>query len=433
MRDKSDSWLARCLCRLLRFVVAAHNMKSNISTDKVTNHNQSDLTKTIQMLGRAQYIGATMVTRSAILLQIIAIIVSLFAVYDIIFFETPQLIISANYHGGDIAGFSHTAEFNQTVPPEIAINTSSCLWIHHTNYGRSGNRIIQIKEIDTILSHCSGVATSSSDTNKDPAVAFSPITLATRGPLAVDSLLEVAARSCREVTYEWGAVAKLVQGCSATPAYRIHRQSTGRNDGTGVLSDVLFNVFTDMKIWKLYPFADMMVMYFRGGDVLSPDADYRYFQGPCSLFLEAWNYVNASRLMLVFDPEADINPCVDVVRNKVPASTIIPTPCDSVGCHLTLVGLAPYLVISGFTTFANQAIALFPNRRRIIFEYFCSHPPAYDGTSTKVCAKGNTTAFSPWTYTDTTRSQMLSTPSELVLGDFTRASMHEYLNRTTQT
>jgi hypothetical protein len=323
------------------------------------------------------------------------------------------------------------ADFSQPLPSHTAMNSSSCLWIHFINYGRSGNRLIQIDEINTVLTHCSGVATSSSDTNHDSAVAFPPITLAIRGQPNIVSHLEFASRTCREVNYEWQTGQTLMKECSRTPDYQIYPQVTDRGRNTNNLSSgMIFNVYNDINIWKTHAPTDLMVMYFRGGDILRPVVNAAYSQAPCSLFLEAWNLVNASNVMLVFDPNDDVNPCVDVVQKTIPAATMIPTPCDGVGCHLTWIGLASYVVISGVTTFANQAISLFPNRRRVIFRYFCSDPPVMSQNSISVCAAGNTTAFSPWTYTEATRSQMISTPSKLVLGSYTKQSLRHYLDET---
>lgn len=75
-------------------------------------------------------------------------------------------------------------------------------------------------------------------------------------------------------------------------------------------------------------------MYFRGGDILRENAHELYSQAPCSLFFEAFNFVNATRYMLVFDPKEKFNPCIDVVRSTIPESTLVSTPCDSIGCHI---------------------------------------------------------------------------------------------------
>lgn len=282
----------------------------------------------------------------------------------------------------------------QVVPPEVARNRSSCFWIRFINYGRSGNRIHQLKEVNKVLSHCSGVATSSPDVNMDPGAAFPPITIATRGEshFSIDSLLKFAALSCHEVEYAWESGAKLIEHCGSAPVYRIHPDITGH--ALDLTSGTALNVFTDIGSWKVN-WTDMMVMYFRGGDILRPDAHSGYSQAPCSLFLNAFKFVNASRLMLVFDPRAALHPCIHVVRSNTSNFTIVPTPCDSVGCHLTLLARAPYLVISGVTTFASEAMSLFPRRKRVIFQYFCAHPPVDHGTTIEICAAGNTTAFRP--------------------------------------
>jgi hypothetical protein len=376
---------------------------------------------------------ATVLHQAAVILLLVVLVYCTASLQIQLVFHTAassqnaRLVTSVDYRYRS----TEHAELKQLLPPHIAMNISSCLWIHHIDYGRSGNRLVQIAQVNTVLTHCSGVATSSSDINQDFAVAFPPITLAIRGQPNIDSHLEFASRKCREVNYTWLVGPTLMKGCSNTPDYQIYPQVTDRGqDRDGLSSGMILNVYTDINIWKKHAPTDLMVMYFRGGDILRPNANKGYSQAPCSLFLEAWTLVNSSSVMLVFDPKDDVNPCVDVVRKAIPAAITISTPCDGVGCHLTWIGLASYVVISGFSTFANQAISLFPNRRRVIFRYFCSDPPVISQNSISVCAAGNTTAFSPWTYTETTRSQMISTPSTLVLGNHTKQSLRHYLEET---
>jgi hypothetical protein len=296
------------------------------------------------------------------------------------------------------------------------------------NFGRSGNHLIELAQVNEALSHCSGVATSSPEVNRDSGVVFPPVLIAARGEVnsSIESLMESAAMSCREVNYTWGGGKELLQQCSSTPLYNVH--SDIKAHGSDLVNSALLNVYPDRRSWNTN-FEDMMVMYFRGGDILQETAHGGYSQAPCSLFLEAFNFVNASRLMLVFDRNATLHPCIDVVRSKIPNSTFVSTPCDSIGCHMTLLGRASYLVVSGVTTFARGAQSLFPSRRRVVFEYFCTHKPREDGNSTiKICAAGNTSAFKPWSYTETTKIQMLTTRSELVLGKYNMTSIRDFLN-----
>ncbi|EWM27684.1 hypothetical protein Naga_100104g24 [Nannochloropsis gaditana] len=150
-------------------------------------------------------------------------------------------------------------------------------------------------------------------------------------------------------------------------------------------------------------------MYFRGGDILRENAHELYSQAPCSLLFEAFNFVNATRYMLVFDPKEKFNPCIDVVRSKIPESTSVSTPCHSIGCHMTLLGRASYVVVSGFTTFA---------------------PREYGNATIKICVAGNTSAFKPWSYTETTKIQMLTTRSEPVLDKYNVTSIRVFINES---
>jgi len=317
----------------------------------------------------------------------------------------------------------------QTALPDAAMNKSSCLWINFISYERSGNRLIQLTQVNRALSHCFGVATSSPEVKRDSGVVFPPVLIAARGEVnsRIESLMESAAMSCREVNYTWGGGEELLQQCSSTPLYHVH--SDIKAHGPDFVNSAVLNVYPDRRSWNT-SLEDMMVMYFRGGDILREKAHGGYSQGPCSLFLEAFNFVNASRLMLVFDQNAALHPCIDVVRSKIPNSTFVSTPCDSIGCHMTLLGRASYLVVSGVTTFAKAAQSLFPSRRRVIFEYFCTHEPREYESSIEICAAGNTSAFKPWSYTETTRIQMLTTRSELVLGKYNMTSIRDFLNES---
>ncbi|EWM20496.1 hypothetical protein Naga_100456g3 [Nannochloropsis gaditana] len=319
----------------------------------------------------------------------------------------------------------------QTALPDAAMNKSSCLWIKFTIVGRSGNRLMELAQVNEVLSHCSGVATSSPEVNRDSGVVFPPVLIAARGEVnsRIESLMESAAMSCREVNYTWGYKnsKKLLQQCSSTPFYHVH--SDIKAHGSDLVNSAVLNVYPDRRSWNT-SFEDMMVMYFRGGDILQEVADSQYSQAPCSLFIEAFNFVNASRLMLVFDRNATLHPCIDVVRSKIPNSTFVSPPCDSIGCHMTLLGRASYLVVSGVTTFAKASQSLFPFRRRVVFEYFCTHEPSEYESSIKICAAGNTSAFKPWSYTETTKIQMLTTRSKLVLGKYNMTSIRDFLNES---
>jgi len=137
-------------------------------------------------------------------------------------------------------------------------------------------------------------------------------------------------------------------------------------------------------------------MYFRGGDILIEDAHAHYSQGPCFLFLESWKAASVPRAMLVYDPNAAINPCVEVVRETIGNASIVATPCDSAECHMMIVGRAKYVVISGETTFATGGFDLFPGRRRIIFRYFCNKQvPHVSQWGLEVCVDGGSEGLVP--------------------------------------
>jgi hypothetical protein len=311
---------------------------------------------------------------------------------------------------------------------DAGLNTTTCLWIHFNSFGRSGNKVQQIMDVKEILSRCSGVASSDFEANNDPVLAFPPVLFATQGsPDDPSKLLSIAAQECEEVFWNWGQVKILTKNCSSRPLYKISIP-IDRIDSPSSPS-LLANVFADRTFWKnQITTLDTMVMYFRGGDVLSEKAPHYYFQGPCSLFLESWKAANVSRAVLVYDQSAAINPCVEMVRRTIGDASIIPTPCDSAECHMMMVGRARYVVVSGKTTFTTGGFDLFPGRRRIIFRYFCDKQlPRESPAGLEVCVDGKSEGLVPWSYTNETRKTMMKLPSQVVLGNMNASTFRQYL------
>lgn len=328
----------------------------------------------------------------------------------------------------------------QQTPPNnsqrATFNTTSCVWIHFTNYGRAGNRLWQIQQVDKVLSHCSGVATSLADVNRDPTVAFPSIALATTATKSTNDytdILEAAARHCREVHYTWGFHNEATRNCSPQPMYElVHSWSTADDAGEGInsvpdLPALLPQTFIEIDAWKYIFDLNTMVMYFRGGDILQINAHSGYSQAPCSLFIESWKFVGPERVMLVYDNLTTIHPCISVVRGHIPSQKLVEAPCQSAGCHMALVGRAPYVVISGVTTFASAATSLFPRQRRVTFEYFCGSDPQNRGNTLAICVKGSNTGLVPWNYTKETEKIMYETKSEIVLGRYDKEKVQAFL------
>jgi hypothetical protein len=293
------------------------------------------------------------------------------------------------------------------------------LWIHYTDFGRSGNRLQQLQDVNFILSRCSGVAISKRKIEKDAAVAFPPLILAAREePEDMGTIIEMAARTCKEVTYQWNSTSVFTEHCPPKPEFKIRQWAKEGPPPESV--SLLSNVYSERPAWQFDMTPDTMAMYFRGGDILAKASNVPdYSQGPCSLFVEAWKVTNASRILLIYDgkdKKGTINPCVDVVRETVPASQIMEAPCSSVGCHLILIGRATYVVVSGHSTFPAAAMALFPARRRVTFQYFCGAPPKVTGNAMEICIDGETKGLIPWHFTKETRQIMLERPSKVNLG-----------------
>jgi hypothetical protein len=248
------------------------------------------------------------------------------------------------------------------------------------------------------------------------------------GPDDSSILLALAAQECKEVSFKWGATAEIAKNCSSETLYNVSIPV----DRIGSSSPALLaNVYADHAFWKQnIATLDTMAMYFRGGDILRENAHPGYSQGPCSLFLESWYAANVARAMLVYDPNAAIHPCVEVVRGAIGNSSIVLSPCGSVQCHMMTLGRARYVVVSGTTTFAQAGFELFPGRRRIIFRYFCNKRLPYEThMGLEICVDGGSEGLVPWNYTNETRSIMMKRPSQVVLGLMNASTFQQYLQR----
>lgn len=104
---------------------------------------------------------------------------------------------------------------------------------------------------------------------------------------------------------------------------------------------LIANVFQERSFGQRDQLAiwDTLVLCFRGGDILSPATHSGYSQGPCSLFFEAWKVLNVSKAMLVYDAESAVNPCVEVVREKIGNASLVDPPRATVSCHMTFLGM----------------------------------------------------------------------------------------------
>lgn len=231
-------------------------------------------------------------------------------------------------------------------------NASSCIWINFMPYGRSGNRLSQLRHVNEILARCSGVAVTRAGTNDDTTVFFPPTLIASAFPnhnLVSYKALEVAARMCREVNYTTAEFKDATNHCGGSGTqYRLQQGWWSKESSTGLEQPALLpQVVVEKRAWEHTFDKSTMLMYFRGGDILRVNPHPKYSQAPCSLFLESWNLIAPERAMLIYDQNDTINSCVQVVEQHIPAYRRIQPPCDGAGCHMTVIGRAPYVVVSG--------------------------------------------------------------------------------------
>jgi hypothetical protein len=305
-------------------------------------------------------------------------------------------------------------------------------------YGRSGNRLNQLRKVHEVLAMCSGVATATDEVNNDPTVIFPPMLIApavTSSATINHAALETTARICRRVNYLGKGFDDAVRMCRGSGLrYRVQQDWWTKDGRTGLEQPALLPyVMVEKRAWDYIFDSCTMVMYFRGGDILRINPHPKYSQAPCSLFLESWKLIAPKHAMLVYERNDTINPCVEVMEQHIPANQRLQPPCDGAGCHMSLLGRAPYVVVSGTSTFAANSFLLFPEAKRVVFEYFCNTEPHQIGSSLHVCVNGSTHGLIPWNYTDTTRKQMLDIRSSVVLGGFNASYVKEHVftrNRT---
>lgn len=233
---------------------------------------------------------------------------------------------------------------------------------------------------------------------------------------------------CREVNYTFTSNYDAERYCYGPPSrYQVQREWWTKDRSTGLdHPDLLPHVLVEKRAWEHTFDNSAMLMYFRGGDILQVNAHSGYSQAPCSLFLESWNFIKPQRAMLVYDQRTAINPCVQVMEKHIPAHQRVEPPCDGAGCHMTLIGRAPYVVVSGASTIADNSLKLFPGNKRVVFRYFCHREPHNTDNSMQICVNGSNQGLVPWSYTDATRNQMLNIPSNVVLGGLNARYVKSY-------
>lgn len=285
------------------------------------------------------------------------------------------------------------------------LNPSTCLWVHHKkDHTRSGNKYYFYRSIRSTLARCSGVYVASDneyhvgDAFAKPAVLFGINTSVSYLGLIEDVLIYVS-KYCEHWTINW---TDRDSKCRNHPeSYSLLRPSEAepnRSKSTHML-DVLYH---DPKAWA-QSMRNVLVMYFRGEDILRPDAHPLYHQAPCCLFKQAYRISHMEHTMLIYNPQGVLNPCIAVMKWYIPKDRLLDQPCVTTPCAMNLLGRAPELVTSGVSTFVRSAIDMFGNDARIVYDYFCDAT-----TANHICITGNKTGLIPWSFTNETLTIMLT-------------------------
>ena len=283
---------------------------------------------------------------------------------------------------------------------------SKCLVIRHTAYGRSGNRLVQLGKVESLLSKCSGAALSPRKI-ADPVVRFPTIQLFGRARCrpAWDRLPDVEAvfarlHACQSYDFSWfGTYPGINCSLDAPAAFqRLHL-------------DPRFPAWLDFDLaaWAR-PIPDgTAVLHFRGGDIFQPSPHASYTQPVCDHYLQAARHSRAACALLV--AEDDANPCVAVAEARLNC-TVRPPACGP-ACAFALLARARVLVAS-VSTFVSVASGAFAGARRRIYSPYCGHCPRSADNVTRVCVEANRTELSPWDASARQLELLVALPARVV-------------------
>ena len=348
----------------------------------------------------------------------------------------------------------HADLHNTSSLPTRLLNPQSCVWIDisaHPQHINTGNRVISLNLLQRTLSRCSGIFVGNNNNNFNnvrfnDAISFPPFfwaldltalhTLPTIHNAATAAASSHHSSASSMIIYEQVLHYAAVHCYSdpINPYLKSFNESYCGNDARFSVSypSTLLHaknlkhpnhsnhlnhdwIAHDRKAWA-QDMDDVLVMYFRGGDILQPKANVHYHQAPCCLFKEAYKLSNKTYVMMIYDERSMLNPCIDVMKKIIPAKKLITAPCTTAICAYNLLGRAREIVVSGVSTFVSSALDLFHGLMRTRYEYFCSSSQANSSENPErmICLTGQTKGLIPWSYTSKTKQIILSRSCKLV-------------------
>jgi hypothetical protein len=269
------------------------------------------------------------------------------------------------------------------------LDDSKCVIIRHINFGRSGNRLMQLRLVEKILSQCSGASISPKEVTDD-VVHFPSMQIFGHPSCSpiwdqiddIDHVFGQLHSKCQVLDFSWNWLHEKIrcEVMSPPPFKRVHVDS--RFPSWLEIS---------MDAWTMPLSSTTAVMHFRGHDIFSANTHELYTQPVCDHYIQSFRHSGATCALLV--SEDDANPCVAVVEANL-SCTHRPVQCGP-ACAFTLLARAR-IAMASFSTFFNTSIEVFDSPERRVYFGYCSNCPERFGQSTRYCTETDKSELFPW-------------------------------------
>jgi hypothetical protein len=270
-------------------------------------------------------------------------------------------------------------------------DVTRCVLIRHRAYGRSGNRLTQLRRVASMLSVCSGAAISPKNVTDD-VVHFPSMQVFGKSSCfpawdRLDDMEHIFGQlqtKCQIFDFSWdGHYEGMRCSLTAPPSFqRVHLDSRFPSW-----------LEVSMEAWAVPLPSTTAVMHFRGGDIFSARPHYMYTQPVCDHYIQSFRHSGAACAVLV--AEDDSNPCVAAVVAGLNC-THRPAKCGP-ACAFTLLARAR-LVIASASSFLSTALETFrAAERRVYFSYCAACPvPVRAWDSARYCTETDRSELFPW-------------------------------------
>ena len=298
---------------------------------------------------------------------------------------------------------------------------SKCLLLYHngssTFGGRSGNRLMQLRDIENLLSQCSGAVISSTGVSPDPVVRYSPIQIFGQASCRpawnqlpdIEHIFSRLRSRCRPLTY--AEILALRNPDYTLPGVNCSKDAPGTFQRVHLHAHFPAWLDIDLDAWTAQIPNGTIVLHFRGGDVFSARPHSRYTQPVCDHYLQAIRHSGASCALLV--SQDDANPCIAAVAGSFNCTHRL-SMCKSPTCAFTLIARAR-LFGSSFSTFAWKALDAFGGVERQVYFSHCTDCPSRAKNLTRFCTETNRSELSPWKASPHQLELMKTRPARVVV------------------